>query len=619
MRNVWVCLLFVCGLLNIVNAAEMKKEAVDIVKDISSDKKDANLKSLPVFGVSFVNQGTNTTNLNKINVRDDYKIKVNDVLLVNVFGYDDVKFTLSVDKKGNVVLPKYGPVKIINEDFGIVKKVLKNSLKEVYPNSESIITMENVSSIEISINGNIKAPGTYMLGAYSTLIDALRISKGFNSNSSFRDVTLERNNKKISIDLYDYLLGKKNFNQLLLKDGDVITVNIANIQIGIEGEVRSAGIFELTKKENLDDLLVYAKGLTAQANKNNVLLKRIDAVDGRTLKYINFDKKTTIFDGDYIKVGQLTKDEQLYVSISGEIVNPGSYIYVDGMVLADVLKISEGFTIIADNEEIIITRSNVVNGERINEVFSTSDLNTQLKPFDGITVRKLKNWNSLMNVQIIGDVKSPGNYQLQEDSTVETLLDLSYGFNNKADVKGSYIVRQSLKKRQEKLQQEKMNDLQARLSAAIYASMFDERSANEAKIKIMNIQSQISLLQTNTTEQKAFGRINVGLSEQENKNSSYQFQLHDGDVLYVPSCENYIAVEGDVLSPSTFAYDASVGMNEYIKKSGGFGRDVDEASSYILKTNGEAKKIIFYNGTIKEQPLDPGDMIVIGRSVRNAN
>lgn len=619
MRNIWVCLFFFYGLINVVNAEEIKKASVDIVKDMSSNNEDTNLKSLPVFGMSFVNQVTNTTNLNKINVRDDYKIKVKDVLLINVFGYEDVKFTLSVDKTGNVVLPKYGPVKIINEDFGIVKKILKKSLKEVYPNSESIITMEDVSSIEISINGNIKAPGTYMLGAYSTLIDALRISKGFNSNSSFRDVTLERNNKKISIDLYDYLLGKKNFNQLLLKDGDVITVNIANIQIGVEGEVRSAGIFELTKKENLDDLLLYAKGLTAKANKNNVLLKRLDAVHGRTLQYINLDNKTTVLDGDYIKVGQLIKDEQLYVTISGEIVNPGSYVYVDGIVLADILKISEGFTTAADNEEVLITRMSMIKGERTNKIFTTNDFNMLLKPFDNIVVRKLKNWDSLISIQVIGQVRSPGSYRLKEGSTVEDILHLSNGFNNKADVKGSYIVRQSLKTRQEELQQEKLNDLQSRLSAAIYASMFDDVSANEAKIKIMNIQSQISLLQANTTVQKVFGKINLSLSEQENKNSSYRFQLQDRDILYVPNRENYIAVEGAVLSPSTFVYDDTTGINEYIEKSGGLGRDIDETLSYILKTNGEAKKILFENGKIKEQPIDPGDMIIIGRSVRNAN
>lgn len=597
-----------------VLAEEIKKDSVDIVKEVATNVEDEVLKQLPVFGMTFINQQTNTTNLNKINVRDDYKLKVGDTLLINVFGYDNSIFTLLVDKKGEVVIPKYGPIRIVNEEFGVIKKALKQALKEVYPNSDSIISMDEISSIELTISGNVKAPGTYMLGAYSTLIDALRVSKGFTENSSFRNITLTRNGKNKNIDLYEYLLGDKNFNDLLLQDGDIITINIAHKQVGIEGEVKQEGIFELKPKEGLHDLLRFSKGLTPQAKKSGVILKRFLQDVGMALSYIDLDKNIDLKDGDYIKVGQLLKDEQLYITVSGEVTNSTSHLYVKNMTLGDAIKMSEGFTHLADTEGLLITRTDINKGRRTSEIITTSELGIPLQPYDHITVRRLQNWESLIEVDIKGGVFSPGIYRLNHDATVQEILTIAQGFNKIANPKGMYVIRASLKAKQEAIRSRAIEKLQSQLSAAIYASMFDEKASSDSKIKIMNIQTQIAVLQSELKNPQALGRIYVDVSTP----NGYTFTLKDKDQVYVPIIENYISIEGDVLHAGTFPYDSSKTLDDYIQKAGGLRSSACMANSYVLKTNGEAVKIALENGEIVNSILEPGDIIIIGSEIARA-
>lgn len=593
-------------------AQEIKSDSTKIIEQVTkAESIEAKKIKLPVFGMSFINQSSNTTNLNKINVKDNYKLKVGDKLSAKVYGYDNVDVKLVIDKKGDVAIPQYGPLKIVNQEFGSVKKILKNTLKEVYPNSESMVSFEDISSIEITIAGNIKTPGTYLIGAFSTLIDALRVAKGVQENSSLRNIELTRAGKTQTIDLYEYLRGVKNFNELLMQDGDIINIKSADIKVAIEGVIKKPGIFELKGNEKLKDLLIYSQGLKTTANKNNIILKRIHPVDGIVLDYIDISENIALFDGDHIKIGALAKDEQKVVDIQGEIASPGRYLYNDKLILNDIVKKAEGFTYFADRENIIITRTGIVNGSRVLENIVVNDLKTTLEPFDIITVPKYKNWDSIITVKISGSVVVAGDYTLKKGSSVYDLIQIAQGVCKDSNIQASYIIRSSLKNKQKALKQKLINRLQEKLSASIYGSMFENSDSQESKIKIMNIQNQIKQLQNELESGSvSSGKISLNLTkEYMAENESWKFKLEDGDHLYIPEIKFYIYVEGSVLNPAVFVYNKKDTITDYINRSGGFSENYDKKASYVLKPNGEARKLKL------DMQLEPGDTIVVASKI----
>ncbi|MBL0709199.1 MAG: SLBB domain-containing protein [Sulfurimonas sp.] len=612
MKLTYIFLLLLLSLNTQLFAQEVKGDSAQLIKQ-SSKKKNIEQKivKLPVYGLSFINQGSNTTNLNKINVKDNYKIKVGDKLLAKVYGYDNIELKLEVDRKGAVVLPKYGPLKISNIEFASAKKLIKSALKEIYPNSDSAISFDDVASIEITISGNINRPGTYLIGGFSTLIDALRSAKGFRQNASLRKISLTRNGKSRTIDLYKYLDGSKNFNDLLMKDGDTIKIKTIGKKVSIDGAIRTPSAFELVRGERLHDLVRYAKNLKPTANRSNVVLKRVDKKKGIVVRYIDISKNINLVDGDYIKVNYLVKDEQKYVTIEGEVSNPGNYLYGENLSIATMLKKAEGFKYFADKKNILITRKNIVDGELKTLSFSTDDLKSMLKPFDIITVAKYENYNSIIDTKILGSVRVAGSYRLKKGSSVADLVKIAKGVDTNSNIGASYVVRESLKAKQKATKQKMINRLQEKLSSSIYGAMFDSSDSKEVKIKIINIQNQIAKLQNELkTGLDSSGKISLNLTKTySSKDESWNFKLENGDILYVPSIEYYIYVEGSVLSPATLVYSKKGRIKDYIGKSGGFAKDYDKESSYILKPNGEARKLDL------SARLEPGDTIVVGSKV----
>ena len=256
----------------------------------------------------------------------NYMLNYGDKLSLNVFGGQNQKFNLDINKDGNITIPQVGELKLIGMSFQEAKKLIIDETKKAYPNSTNILVdISEFTSIQVTISGLVNAPGLYNLSSFSTIKDALINSGGILNSGSFRNISLKRDGKILkSFDLYSLVRYGNNSSDMVLKSGDIIVVNPIKTEVTLKGLVNNPAIYELNSDESFKSLVDFASGLDAKANKNAINLKRY--VNNNIKVYtLSLDDlyKMTPQNGDEIEVFALSAQNANLVKISGNILIPG--------------------------------------------------------------------------------------------------------------------------------------------------------------------------------------------------------------------------------------------------------------------------------------------------------
>ena len=103
----------------------------------------------------------------------------------------------------------------------------------------------------------------------------------------------------------------------------------------------------------------------------------------------------------------------------------------------------------------------------------------------------------------------------------------------------------------------------------------------------------VTQLEKEAATKKPIGRVSINLYHDLNrfKNSPSDLTLKDKDTLYVPAINDTISVVGEVLNQNTFVYDGKSDAKDYLEKAGGATELAEEDYIYIVKANGEAKRV----------------------------
>ena len=79
--------------------------------------------------------------------------------------------------------------------------------------------------------------------------------------------------------------------------------------------------------------------------------------------------------------------------------------------------------------------------------------------------------------------------------------------------------------------------------------------------------------------------------------------LEDGDVIKVPEQSNLVLVSGEVILPNALVYDPRAGVEDYIRRSGGYTQGANEARVLVLRQDGSVVE--------NTRQLMPGDEILV--------
>jgi len=388
----------------------------------------------------------------KIATPKSYVIGPDDELQLDIYGNNISSQKLIVSADGLVNVKYAGPVNLSGLTIEQAGNIIKSRLLKYYPALASgatklQLTLGSVRSIQVSVIGAVKKPGTVTLPSIATLFNALYASGGPLENGSFRNIELIRNNKVLVVaDLYDFIVKGDQKANLSLQDNDVIKVPFANIQVNLDGRLNRTGIFEMKTDESLQNAIDFAGGFKSNAFKGAVSGTRYTDIERKIID-VKKDNYTQfkLQHGDSIYIDSLAEKFENRVSITGAVFKPGAYSLEQGMDLKSLITKAQGL-----KEDAFTGRANLVRksldlkkeykGINLKNILSGNE-KFILQKEDSIHVVSSVELRDVKKVQLNGPVNNTGEFIYEDSLTLQALILQAGGFQDNAELSSIEIGR----------------------------------------------------------------------------------------------------------------------------------------------------------------------------------
>ena len=460
-----------------------------------------------------------------------------------------------------------------NSTLEEAESILQKELSKIYDTINSndnptniTLVLGRLKSVNVYFTGEVENPGIHLIHPFSDVFTAIVQSGGIKDNGSLRNIYLLRDNKIISqIDFYSFFIsGKNDFSDLKIIDGDVIHIPSIKNRINIVGEVNRPGFYEISKNDEISDLIQYASGFTNFAS-TSIILETINPIDSR----ISNDKATSSQNIDFndkikldlssvnkIDVMKIIPNDSM-VEVFGRVKNPGRFSA--NSTLKEVLDIAGGFndpifeqTILKNQIIVLRQTSEQFYGKEFTTSYSSSS-SFDLEPNDKIFVYENINYRNSFTFKILGEVIKPGTFSLSKNLTLGEALNLAGGLTEFGSKDAINIVQ-------------------------TFISVDEDGIELKEEIQLGNID------------------LNVMIS--------------DGMVINILPIQNTIKVEGNVYNPGLIAISKNtISMSKAIELAGGFKPYSLKKRSYVLRSNGQIDKANLFRGRTKR--VYAGDTVFV--------
>ena len=402
----------------------------------------------------------------------NYLLGPGDELIISLWGETQIRENHTISREGKIYDEKVGLLNMGGRTISEARDYLKTQFGRVYatlngknPTTYIDISLGQLRSINVNFVGQVKYPGVYPIHPFSTVVTGLIQAGGVDTTGSLRQIQIKRNNIKLNtIDLYDYFIKGELSSTIQLRDQDIVVIPPRSSVIKIDGAVVRPGIYESVPGETIYDMIQHAGSTTYDAAETiGIRHKKLKAerTNGIIYEglYVDFEstKLIPVSVGDYISVRYLFTELQ-QVEIIGQVKVPGIYHYYDSMTFKDLITLGGGFEdstfwkSVYQNQAEIIRRNpqtrydEVINVNLLEIVNGDGKADIFLQNLDRIVIHANLNYFEKENVQILGEVRIPGDYPiLQNGESLQSLVNRAGGFTDKSFEDGIEIYRGSLR------------------------------------------------------------------------------------------------------------------------------------------------------------------------------
>ncbi len=634
--------------------------------------EDAAGQPLPVFGRNLFEEVPSTfAPMNRIPVPANYVVGPGDELLVRAWGKIDLDVHVTVDRNGQVFLPRIGALNVSGLRYEQLEGFLRAAVGDLYKDFELTVTLGKLRSIQILVLGNALQPGSYTLSSLSTLVDALFASGGPSATGSMRHIQLRRGGSTVAdFDLYDLQQKGDKSHDVPLLAGDEIYIPTIGPQIAIAGNVNQPGIFELKGNTTIASALEGAGGLTNLASTARVLLERIDHQKPRRVDEFaltDADLQRTLKDGDLLRIFPISRQFENAVTIRGNVAAPGRFPWHEGMRVSDLVPSRESLIAsdhwnqqnhLADGRrpdmmsDLAETNTEINWGYAVIERLDERDLSTRLIAFnlgnaidkpdssdnyslkagDVLTIFSRKDLALPLEqhatfVRIGGEVNAPGVYRVNPGETLRDVVKRAGGLTSHSYLFAAQLNRVSTRQIQEeqlKLSIERMQrELLSHYANAPHTAE-NGASAQAANPKVSDPQTQLGMQQalvTGLSTTELTGRVVLGINpEARTIEDIPEFPLEDGDSFYIPPRLGTVQVVGEVYNENSFRYQVNKPLEAYLNDSGGTTRLADAKRIFLIRADGTVvsrqTRSAHWPGSFEKTPLMPGDAIIVPQKLK---
>jgi polysaccharide export outer membrane protein len=416
--------------------------------------------------------------------------------------------------------------------------------------------------------------------------------------------------------------------------------------VTIKGDVRGPGAYPLAEGMRLQELLAAANDFLPDSDRNYLLVTREHEhgkiIEAFSVEYGQAGGRDLILQPrDSVYVFEQSGDRQellapviarlksqaryniptAVVNIGGLVVSGGQYPLERGMRVADLIRASGGLKESAYELEAEISRYETKDRElrltrhvkvNLGQVLAGNfDANIALEPHDVLQIKRLPQWTEQRQVELKGEVRFPGVYQVRRDETLHELLLRAGGLTEQAFPQGAIFLREDLKEKE----QRQIDTMVTRLESDIASAQLEKSQLKGAEEQKTNSVGLAQSLLAQLKSSKALGRLVIDLpkilaadvkTEKEN-----DILLKNGDQLFVPALTQEVTVIGEVQYSTSHLFEPGLKTQDYIAKSGGLTYRADDNRIYVVRANGSvvpSNSEGWFNGGVD---IKQGDTIVV--------
>ena len=436
----------------------------------------------------------------------------------------------------------------------------------------------------VSIGGKVKRPLIYEMADEETLATLLDFAGGFTGDAYKKAVRVVR---KSGREYQVFNVEEGQFASFALTDGDEVAVGAVlerfENRVEIRGAVYRAGMYALDGNvSTVRQLIEKAEGVREDAFLDRAVLYRdlpntmreAQSVDVKKL-LANEIEDITLRKNDVLYIPSIFDlNEELSISVRGAVGNPGTFRYVEGMSLEDVIVQAGGLRESASVVKIDVARriKNPKSTETTNTLAENFTLTLKdglvidgqedfvIQPFDEIFVRTSPGYQVQQSVTITGEVLFEGDYVLsQRGQRLSDLVKKAGGLNPDAYVSGARLVR-------------RMNEFERR------------RVESTLRFVQQGIRDSIDVNSLDIGDEYYVG-IDL-VKALKNPGSEYDVVLREGDRLIVPEYAGTVKIMGGVMYPNTVVYEKGAKLKDYIAQGGGVLPRAKKNRAFIVYMNG---------------------------------
>lgn len=360
----------------------------------------------------------------------DYRLGPGDVVIVDIYGASQESQTLTVSPDGDINIDGFGPIQVNGLTVAQANSLLRSQLGARYSSSQIRLTVGQTKTIIVNVMGEVKAPGTYTLSAFSTVFNALYMAGGITDIGTLRNIKVYRDNRLIStVDVYNYILNGQATGNVRLTDNDVIIVGSYDCLVNITGKVKRPMFYEMKTDESLHSLLKYAGGFTGDAYKKSVRVIRKAGAQYSVHTINEFDLGAFhMADGDSVNVDSVVKRYSNMVEVKGAIFRPGMYEFGKNITtVRSLIEAAEGvtedaFTAHAIMHRMKADRSLEMKAVDIAGILEGRVADIPLRNEDVLFIPSQEEVRMKQTLTIHGEVQNPGIYKYADNETVEDFI-----------------------------------------------------------------------------------------------------------------------------------------------------------------------------------------------------
>jgi protein involved in polysaccharide export with SLBB domain len=303
-------------------------------------------RQLPLFGASFFVDAANSfSTVDNVPVSSDYTVGPGDEVMIRAWGGIDIDYRATVDRNGQVNLPKVGSFTVAGVKASELERHLRAQIGRLYTNFNLNVALGKLSGVKVFVVGPARVPGVYTVTSQSTLLSAVVAAGGPGPSGSMRKVLLRRNGAVVSeLDIYEFLVQGDKSKDVQLVAGDVVVFQPAGARVALNGALDTPAIYELkTAQEPVRDVLRYAGGTPVLTNPNKALVERIDPARTPAARYVEEFKldeaglQRQLRDGDVLTLLPISPQFANAVTLKGHVAQPLRYAFTPGMRVRDLI------------------------------------------------------------------------------------------------------------------------------------------------------------------------------------------------------------------------------------------------------------------------------------------